>query len=164
MKNLLIGILLVLSCALNAQTVTTNVWYNTSTEGGGGNPEIISQGTFEASSDWNTTPAWTISDEKANYSDADYGSLYQDHGDMLETMTVSTTYVLSFDIVSTGTLRLRIQNSTGSTTYREYENFATGSYEREFTTASDESTFGLRFFASTSGDAGSIDNVSLKEQ
>jgi hypothetical protein len=160
MKKIMIGILLFTSVVCFGQRYP----FSNSAHLGGLGPELIDNGEFASSANWEMTAPWTIGSGVASYDDTGIGTLYQVDANMAGSMEGSTTYVLTFDVTAGGGtgLRFKITNYPGDDVVA-YANYATGSHEVEFTTASTNYT-GIRFYASTDGDTGTIDNVSLKKK
>ena len=133
----------------------------------GENPELINNGTFDDGSNWEMAAGWTITGGEAVYDDVDdYETIYQVDANMAGSMEASTTYTLKFDVTSGGGTGVRFKVTTypaGVGNLIDAAYYTTDSYEVDVTTESSNYT-GIRFYAYTDGDGGSIDNISLKKK
>ena len=121
---------------------------------------LVTNGTFDSSSNWTLSPPWTIGSGVAHFDATSNNNLYETNANIIS----GKQYKLSFDIISSGTSQLKIWggyvladfvivNQTG---------FSNGKHSITFTASS--STTGLIFRAYSSGGAiFDIDNIILSE-
>jgi hypothetical protein len=117
--------------------------------------ELITNGTFDADSDWTKGTGWSISGGEAHSVAAGWYSIYQNIG-----LAASITYHYSIDVtaVTSGAVRLRYYNGS-------YQNILTisspGTYTGNFTpTGSVNGNFYIQ--TDGTGFVGSVDNATIR--
>lgn len=192
MRRLLIILLLVISAKLSAQinlliegvdsTTTTHNGYEIarasqtnlifrynkiSTASNQAGANMLANGTFDSGDYWFTSNAWSIGSGVATCTaNVSASALFQIGPDMITDLEPSTAYTISFDIVSSSPgIWFRILNGSGEVIFIEADYYTTGHYDLNFTTASDLTIGGIRFFTYTDeANPGTIDNIVLIEQ
>jgi len=128
---------------------------------------MLANGTFDSGDYWSTSNTWSIGSGVATCAtSASPSALYQIGTDMITDLEPSTNYTISFDIVSSSPgIWFRILNGSGTVTFVEGTYYTTGHYSLDFTTASDLTIGGIRFYTYTDeANPGTIDNVTLVER
>jgi len=128
---------------------------------------MLANGTFDSGDYWSTSNTWSIGSGVATCAtSASPSALFQIGTDMITDLEPSTNYTISFDIVSSSPgIWFRILNGSGTVTFVEGTNYTTGHYSLDFTTASDLTIGGIRFYTYTDeANPGTIDNVTLVER
>jgi hypothetical protein len=129
---------------------------------------MIANGTFDNSNFWDTTNEMTITGGVASYSGTDASAspsaLFQIGPDMLQDMVSSTTYTLSFTVVTSGAgLFITITNGNQTVTFIAGTNYNTGTHVLEINTPANLEVGGIRF--NVWGNAnGTIDNITMFEK
>jgi hypothetical protein len=142
--------------------VISNV--KTATSGGTG-VEMLADGTFTNGSDhWDYTNVVITNlvtyDAVNNYATVQQ---YEDNG--MTALEVSTTYKLTFDVTSAGSLELFFCSYSQGITYVEKTLYTAGSKSLEFTTPGTMAENGFRVvFYNDDGIGGTIDNISVKKK
>lgn len=128
---------------------------------------MLANGTFDSEDYWFTSYGWSIGSGVASCAEnANPSTLTQIGTDMITDLEPSTDYTISFDIVSASPgIWFRILDGSGVVTFVEATYYTTGHYSLDFTTASDLTIGGIRFFTYTDEEnPGTIDNVTLVER
>ena len=126
--------------------------------------EIIRNGTFINPSGWILEAGWSIGGGVASFNDInDFTGLRQTNAVNLWPIKPSTDYRLVFDVITAGNLRLLITDNGMNVAYVIEAPYANGNHVVLFTTPADIHGGGIGFFGRTTGDAGDIDNITLKE-
>jgi hypothetical protein len=92
------------------------------------------------------------------------GMLTQSDANIAVSLQNSTTYILSFDITPVdegGSAYMRIYDDQNINIYKAFAYYGVGAHQIIFTTPATSNPGGIRFYVSTTGDAFSIDNISL---
>jgi len=121
--------------------------------------ELITNGGFDADSDWNKNPGWTIAAGVATYL-PDTGR--EIRNEIAIPTTAGRTYRISYEVTAraVGTIGVYV-NESADATASLYEGVALGVYYRDFTANGPSAFIRLRT-DNTSADL-SVDNVSVKE-
>ena len=118
--------------------------------------ELVTNGTFDTSSDWTLGTGWTISGGVAAFAPGT-GSLLSQSG----TFASSRTYAISFDISLNGSCSMTVQFSGGGgSDTAGLLSFASGSHTVFVSTTIARSVIG---FSATAVSDFTIDNISVKE-
>lgn len=127
--------------------------------------EMITNGGFDANTDWVLGANWSISGGTANYTDGSSNDLSQTQGTMVAGIEASTYYRISFTIGGSPTAANFVIESTSGQEYKVSTNYTDGTYIIDFTTPASIGDGGLYFDTSSSGTVGNftIDNISLKK-
>ena len=122
--------------------------------------ELITNGDFDTSLDWNIGTQWSVANGKATYAGSGTSPIYQN-----VTLANATQYRILFTVSgSSGNgARIWIGNSAGNTNYEggSYVYYANGTHERVFTMPSAQTTIAL--YSTTGGSGYDLDLVSLKQ-
>jgi hypothetical protein len=131
--------------------------------------EMISNGTFDSSSDWTITWGdWNISGGTANFLDVTGQPLDQAAGDMVTPIQANTEYMLTVYVSNCDRYPYSdqacfiVRNVSGQQYYTETYYREDKKHQIIFTTPASISDGGIGFMASNSGGTFSIDSVSLK--
>jgi len=127
--------------------------------------ELITNGTFDNSDYWTiiTEGEWVISGGDAHFEDLGTGHLRQNADDMVSQIQNNTTYILGFEITpdtTGGVAYMRIYDDINSNIYVEFTEYGVGSHQVIFTTP-ESNNGGISFYASSTQDGFTIDNISL---
>jgi hypothetical protein len=127
--------------------------------------EMITNGVFADASDWTVDGEWSIGGGVASHTGGGvYSYLSQSQSDMVTTLAINTNYRLEFDIVSAGGMRLTFFDEGVTGEYVAAATYTTGHHIVDFTTGGSVWNNGFNVRGSVEGDAGTIDNISLKLQ
>lgn len=136
-------------------------------DGSTGSPEMINNGDFEdGSTDWTViSGGYTIVDGGATYDGTSNTTLRQPAANMLIELENSKSYLVEFDITTDADDEyawFRAYSSDQSDIYKAFNEYYEGSH-KVFITTDASTNGGIGFYATSSGDAFTIDNISVKE-
>lgn len=120
--------------------------------------ELVTNGTFDTTSNWTTGSYWSISNGKANYVNTGLSGLTQNI-----TLVVGKLYKITIDFAANTNAQFSFYNQSAGWLFSEHQStktVITGRYEY-FGTAL--STNALVIFGYSTGDSFSIDNISIQE-
>jgi hypothetical protein len=125
---------------------------------------MVSNGTFDSSTDWTAEANWSIGDGKATWAAVASAFLIQANGDMITPLEVNTTYDISFYItISSGNAVLRFDNAAKNATFYTPNTTGAcpnGTHTGSFTTPANLIGGGISVRASISSNTTwSIDNI-----
>jgi len=129
--------------------------------------EKISNGTFDSSTDWTIiNSGYTIGGGVASFDGITASYLKQASADMVSVIEDSLRYMITFDISTahdTCFAYIRIYGSNHTPIYKVFTKYYDGSYKVFITTPNGGNDGGIEFYATTTGDAFDIDNISVIE-
>jgi len=125
--------------------------------------ELVTNGSFDADSDWDKEAAWAIVDGKAVYDDTAIQYIKQSFS-----ITAGKYYLVSFDISdASGNAIMAFTKGSGASifpvgsSWSGYTGFANGSHK--FVARSQQTTTDPRIYGNTGGSSFKLDNFSVKE-
>ena len=131
-------------------------------------PEKIADGTFDIGGAlWGAGTSWSYDadNDEMDFDNVANGNLVQQDGNMLSSLAINTTYLITFDInIVSGNANFKIANAAIGVDYVAYDDYATDNHSFEFTTPADIGAAGFGIRAQTSSTTSfTIDNISIKE-
>ena len=161
--SILTGLFLLAS--IQGQVVSSSVWFAPASAGGLG-PEKLSNGALTSGTDWDDDGEFVLTNDEAQFPDGGvFSYVWQLSGDMVSSVETNTDYTLTFVVSDcSGTMLLQFMETSSSISYISETTYANGTHELEFTSPADIGSGGLSIRTQVGGDAGNIDDISLKER
>ena len=122
--------------------------------------ELVTNGTFDADSDWTKGTGWSISDGTASISESGAVTLAQSPGSALVSgKTYKVVYTIS-GYSGSGIVKVQF---TGGSTLSGQNRTANGTHTEYLTATANHTTIRLKALSNSGGFTGSIDNFSVKQ-